>query len=53
MTDLESFIALAVSLSASIQAPDGEAVYRSLLKALLDDWLVAWNADGNIGPPVR
>jgi hypothetical protein len=53
VTDLESFIALSSSLTATIPNPDGEAVYRCLLNALLDDWLVSWNADGNIGPPVR
>lgn len=53
IVDLQSFIALALSLTRTLPNPDGEAVYRCLLNALLDDWLVSWNADGNIGPPVR
>jgi hypothetical protein len=53
VTDLQSFVALSVSLSAGIPQPEAEAVYRALVTALLDDWLVAWNADGNVGPPIR
>jgi hypothetical protein len=58
--DLKSFVALAAALAASagvtalsLQAPEGQAVYRATLRASLDDWLANWNAGGRDGPPVR
>lgn len=58
--DLKSFVALAAALASgasgaalSLQSPEGQAVYRAALRALLDDWLANWNANGQDGPPVR
>jgi hypothetical protein len=56
--DLKSFVTLAAALaggasSMSLNAPEGQAVYRATLTALLDDWLANWNADGHDGPPDR
>ncbi|NTW03293.1 MAG: hypothetical protein HGA19_18790 [Oscillochloris sp.] len=57
--DLKSFVAMAVAMAAQ---PTGDpahndelsqAIYRATLSALLDDWLVYWNADGVDGPPRR
>ena len=57
--DLKSFVTLAAALagggasSTSLNSPEGQAVYRATLTALLDDWLANWNADGQDGPPLR
>ena len=51
--DLQSFIAFAGQLAGPLVEIEGQAVFRAVLSALLDDWLVAWNADGNPGPPAR
>ena len=53
LTDLSSFVALAASLAGDWYAPDAQAIYSAMLDALLDDWLVAWNANGVDGPPRR
>ena len=53
--DLRSFVALAAALAArpALRSPEGEAIYRATLAALLDDWLANWNANGVSGPPQR
>jgi hypothetical protein len=59
VADLKSFVTLAAALagggasSLSLNSPEGQAVYRATLTALLDDWLANWNADGVDGPPRR
>ncbi|MCC6626693.1 MAG: hypothetical protein IT340_04735 [Chloroflexi bacterium] len=51
--DLKGFVTLAGALAGSLDDPLGQAIYRAALGALLDDWLVRWNADGIDGPPRR
>lgn len=55
IADLRSFVAAAAGLAerAGIGTPEGQAVYRATLTALLDDWLFNWNAHGVSGPPRR
>jgi hypothetical protein len=53
MQDLRSFVELTASLAGDLGVADNRAFYRATLDGLLDDWLVAWNANGIDGPPVR
>jgi hypothetical protein len=52
VADIQSFIALGSAIAQSVSTGDTETIYRCLLNALLDDWLIAWNAD-RPGPPQR
>ncbi len=51
--DLCSFVALASALAGDWRTAGSWVIYRATLVALLDDWLLAWNADGVDGPPRR
>lgn len=53
VADLQSFVALAAAVAGDWRAPGALPVYRATLAALLDDWLLNWNAGGVDGPPVR
>ena len=43
----------ALAAGPALRSPEGEAIYRAILAALLDDWLANWNANGVSGPPRR
>ena len=52
--DLRSFVSLAATVADLDRAdPDGlsAATYKTVLAALLEDWLANWNSDGASGPP--
>ena len=51
--DLRSFIQLARELAGPEPFGSGEAIYLSMLKAMLEDWLKNWNEPGKPGPPDR
>jgi hypothetical protein len=52
--DLHSFVSLAATI-ADLSHPDRTglslATFKTVLAALLEDWLENWNADGPSGPP--
>jgi hypothetical protein len=51
VTDLQSFVQLAVSLAGPDLEGNGAPVFRSVLTGLMEDWLANWNSPNDPGPP--
>lgn len=51
VTDLQSFVQLAVSMAGGDLEGPGGPIFRSVLTGLMEDWLANWNSPNDPGAP--